>query len=426
MRLTSRRRPVLPWLVIDNAVPREPDPSAANAYKTREAEKMNRKLRMGMVGGGRGAFIGAVHRMAANLDGKIELVAGAFSADPEKSRLSGEDCLLDASRVYATYREMAEREAALPKEQRIDFVSIVVPNNLHFDVARTFIEAGFHVVCDKPMTFSLAEAFQLRDIVRSSGLVFALTHNYTGYPMVKEARRMVQEGELGRILKIVSEYSQCWAVGDVESDEPGKIAGWRSDPNVSGAANCMGDIGTHAHNLVRYVTGLEIEEMCSELTAFIPGMQLDDDGNNLIRFQGGVKGIIYASQISTGDENALNIRVYGTQASIEWHQEYPNDLIVKYANAPRKVYRRGNDYLGAAAQANSRTPFAHPEGFIGAFANIYMAAAQAMSDKIDGNPPPKDGYDFPNVDDGVAGMAFVETAVKSSQSDQKWIKFPEV
>ena len=381
---------------------------------------------MGMVGGGRGAFIGAVHRMAANLDGKIELVSGAFSSDAEKSRLSGQDFFLNPARVYGSYQEMAEKESALPDDEKIDFVSIVVRNNLHFEVAKTFIESGFHVVCDKPMTFTLDEAYALRDIVNQSGKVFALTHNYTGYPMVKEARRMVKDGELGRILKIVAEYPQGYAVGDVEGDGQGKIANWRADPDVAGLSNCMGDIGTHAHNLVRYITGLEIAEMCSELTAFIPGMPLDDDGNNLIRFEGGAKGIIYASQISNGDENALNIRVYGTKASLEWHQEYPNDLIVKYANAPRKTYRRGNDYLGEAAAANTRTPFAHPEGFIEAFANIYLAAAQAISDQLQGNDPPADGYDFPNVDDGVAGMAFVKTAVESSQSDQKWVKFPEV
>ncbi|MGK0189600.1 MAG: putative dehydrogenase [Verrucomicrobiales bacterium] len=385
---------------------------------------MNRKLRMGMVGGGRGAFIGAVHRMAANLDGRIELVAGAFSSDPEKSRLSGEDFFLDPERAYGSYKEMAEKEAA--REDKIDFVSIVVQNYLHFDVAKTFLEAGFNVICDKPMTHNLEDARKLRDIIKTTGKVFCLTHNYTGYPMVKEARRMVKDDELGRILKIVAEYPQGYAVGDVEGDGQGKISNWRADPNISGASNCMGDIGTHAHNLVRYITGLEIDEMCSELTAFIPGRELDDDGNNLIRFNNGAKGIIYASQISNGDENALNIRVYGTKASLEWHQEEPNDLIVKYANAPRKVYRRGNDYLGEAAQNNSRTPFAHPEGFIEAFANLYLAAAGAISDQIDGKPAPDGGYDFPNADDGVAGLAFIETAVKSSASSEKWVKFPEV
>ena len=385
---------------------------------------MNRKLRMGMVGGGRGAFIGAVHRMAANLDGKIELVAGAFSSSPEKSKLSGEDFFLDPERVYESYQEMAEKEAA--REDKVDFVSIVVQNHLHFDVAKTFLEAGFNVICDKPMTRTLEEARALRDIVDETGQIFCLTHNYTGYPMVKEAKRMVEDGEIGRILKIVAEYPQGYAVGDVEGDGQGQISNWRADPKIAGSSNCMGDIGTHAHNLVRYITGLEIEEMCSELTAFIPGRELDDDGNNLIRFEGGAKGIIYASQISNGDENALNIRVYGTKASLEWHQEDPNDLIVKYANAPRKIYRRGNDYLGEAAQNNSRTPFAHPEGFIEAFANIYLAAAEAISDKIDGNSPPKNGYDFPDATDGIAGLAFIETAVQSSSSEEKWHKFPEL
>ena len=289
---------------------------------------MNRKLRMGMVGGGRGAFIGAVHRMAAHLDGRIELVAGAFSSDPETSRLSGEDFWLDPARVYTSYQEMARQEAARPDP--IDFVSIVVPNHLHFDVATTFIEAGFHVICDKPMTYSLEQAYALRDVVKNSGKIFVLTHNYTGYPMVKEARRMVADGELGRILKIVCEYPQGYAVGDVEDPSASQISNWRSDPAVAGISNCMGDIGTHAHNLVRYVTGLEVAEMCSELTAFIPGRPLDDDGMNLIRFTGGAKGIIYASQISNGDENALNLRVYGTKASLEWDQEYPNDLIMKF------------------------------------------------------------------------------------------------
>ena len=379
---------------------------------------------MGMVGGGRGAFIGAVHRMAANLDGKIELVAGAFSSSPEKSKLSGEDFFLDPERVYDSYQEMAEKEAA--REDKVDFVSIVVQNHLHFDVAKTFLEAGFNVICDKPMTRTLEEARALRDIVDETGQIFCLTHNYTGYPMVKEAKRMVEDGEIGRILKIVAEYPQGYAVGDVEGDGQGQISNWRADPKIAGSSNCMGDIGTHAHNLVRYITGLEIEEMCSELTAFIPGRELDDDGNNLIRFEGGAKGIIYASQISNGDENALNIRVYGTKASLEWHQEDPNDLIVKYANAPRKIYRRGNDYLGEAAQNNSRTPFAHPEGFIEAFANVYLAAAQAIADKIDGNTPPEQGYDFPDATDGIAGLAFIETAVKSSGSDEKWLKFPEL
>ena len=381
---------------------------------------MNRKLRMGMVGGGRGAFIGQVHRMAANLDGKIELVAGAFSSNPEKSKLSGEDFFLDPTRVYGSYEEMAKVEAA--REDGIDFVSIVVQNYLHYAVAKTFLEAGINVICDKPLALSLEQGKELRDLVEKTGVIFALTHNYTGYPMVKEARRMVQDGELGRILKIVAEYPQGYAVGDVEGEGSGKISNWRTDPSIAGISNCIGDIGTHAHNLVKYITGLEVEELAAELTAFIPGRELDDDGNCLVRFEQGVKGIIYASQISNGDENNLNIRIYGTKASLEWHQEEPNDLLVKFANAPRKTYRRGNDYLGAAAQANSRTPFAHPEGFIEAFANVYLSVAAAIADKIDGKAAPEGGYDYPTVDDGVAGMAFIKACVESSQNNAAWTK----
>ena len=373
-----------------------------------------------MVGGGRGAFIGQVHRMAANLDGKIELVAGAFSSDPEKSKLSGQDFFIDPDRAYGSYEEMAKAEAA--REDGIDFVSIVVQNHLHFAVAKCFLDAGINVICDKPLTIDLQQAKELKRIVEDSGLIFALTHNYTGYPMVKEARRMVKDGELGRLLKIVTEYPQGYAVGDVEGEGSGAIANWRADPKIAGKSNCMGDIGTHAHNLTKYITGLEIDELAAELTAFIPGRELDDDGNCLVRFTEGVKGIIYASQISNGDENNLNIRVYGTKASLEWHQEDPNELIVKFANAPRKTYRRGNDYLGAAAQNNSRTPFAHPEGFIEAFANVYLAAAKAISDQIDGTPPPGEGYDFPSVDDGVAGVAFIAACVESSQKNASWTK----
>ena len=381
---------------------------------------MNRKLRMGMVGGGRGAFIGQVHRMAASLDGKIELVAGAFSSDPEKSKLSGEDFFLDSERVYGSYEEMANAEAG--REDGIDFVSIVVQNHLHFAVAKTFLEAGINVICDKPLALNLEQAKELEELVNEPGVIFGLTHNYTGYPMVKEARRMVQDGELGRILKVVAEYPQGYAVGDVEGEGSGAIANWRANPEIAGASNCMGDIGTHAHNLVKYITGLEVEELAAELTAFIPGRELDDDGNCLVRFTEGVKGIIYASQISNGDENNLNIRVYGTKASLEWHQEDPNELIVKFANAPRQTYRRGNGYLGSAAQANSRTPFAHPEGFIEAFANVYLAIAQAISDRIDGVDAPEGGYDYPSVNDGVAGMAFIKACVESSKNNAAWTK----
>jgi predicted dehydrogenase len=381
---------------------------------------MNRKIRMAMVGGGRGAFIGAVHRMAANLDGKIELVAGCFSSDPEKSKLSGEDFFLDPSRVYSSYAAMAEAEGKLPLGERIDFVSIVARNDLHFPVAKAFLEAGIHVVCEKPMAFSLAEAKQLKKIVDASGLVFALTHNYTGYPMVKEARAMVKSGKLGRILKIVAEYPQGYAVGALKEQADGAISNWRMDPSIAGISNCMGDIGSHAENLVRYITGLELEEVAADLNTFIPGRPLDDDGSMLVRYEGGARGVLFASQISTGDENNLNIRVYGTDASIEWHQEHPNELIVKFADAPREIWRRGNSYNGPEAVKYTRLPFGHPEAFIEAFANVYLSAAEAISDFIGGTYPREGGYDFPTVDDGVAGMAFIEATVASSKANAAW------
>jgi predicted dehydrogenase len=387
---------------------------------------LNRKLRMGMVGGGRGAFIGSVHRMAARLDGEIDLVAGCFSSDPAKSKASGADFFLDPARVYASYAEMAQREAALPADRRIDFVSIVTRNNTHYAVAKAFLEAGIHVVCDKPLCFTLKEGRKLRELVKKSGLVFALTHNYTGYPMVKEARDWVRSGKLGRIMKIVAEYPQGYAITALEQKGDGAISNWRMDPSVSGASNCMGDIGTHAHNLARYITGLEIDEICAELTTFIPGRPLDDDGNCLIRFAGGARGILYASQVSSGEENNLNIRVFGTKGSLQWFQENPNELIWKKADAPQQVHRRGNNYLSAAAQGATRTPFAHPEGFIEAFANVYRSAATAIADAVEGRKPPKEGYDFPTIDDGVAGLAFIETVVKSSAKGAKWVKFPRV
>ncbi len=382
-----------------------------------------RKLRMGMVGGGRDAFIGAVHRTAARMDGEIEFIAGALSSDPKKARLSGEDLMLDPGRIYASYQEMAEKEAALPGDQRIDFVSIVTPNHMHYPVAETFLKAGFHVVCDKPMTHNLAEAKKLRTLVKRTGKVFALTHNYTGYPMVKEARDWVRRGKLGDILKVVAEYPQGWLIQPIDG-EGQKQASWRTDPEQAGASSCIGDIGTHAENLGRYITGLQIDTLCAEFSTFVQGRRLEDDGNLLLRYKGGAKGILYASQISAGEENNLTIRVYGTKASLEWKQEYPNDLIVKYPDKPRQVLRRGNDYLSKAAKDASRIPFGHPEAFIEAFANVYLEAARAIRDAIDGKKPKV--YDFPTVDDGVYGLAFIETAVKSAASSTKWTRFPKV
>jgi len=371
-----------------------------------------------MVGGGRDAFIGGVHRMAMRLDGKIELVGGAFSSNPEKSKLSGEDLLLDPSRVYPDYRTMIERELQLPVGERIDFVSIVTPNRTHVPVAKAFLEAGFNVVCDKPLSFDLEEALDLEQVVKRTGKVFALTHNYTGYPMVKEAREFVRRGDLGDLLKVVVEYPQGWLNNLIE-EEGNKGAAWRTNPEQAGASSCVGDIGTHAENLTRYITGLQIDELCAEFTTFVKGRRLEDDANMLIRFKGGAKGVLYASQISVGEENDINIRVYGTKASLEWHQENPNDLILKYPDAPRRIYRRGNPYLSDVAKRFTRIPSGHPEAFIEAFANIYLEAARAIDAEVNGQSIPAD-CDFPTVHDGLEGMLFIATAVRSAKAGAAW------
>jgi predicted dehydrogenase len=382
-----------------------------------------RKLRYGMVGGGQNAFIGAVHRLAANLDGQIELVAGAFSSDAKNSEITGEQLFLNPRRVYGSYEAMAKAEAALPADERIDFVSIVTPNFLHAPVATAFLKAGIHVVCDKPMTITLKEARTLRDTVRKTGKVFALTHNYTGYPMVKEARELVRAGKLGRILKIVAEYPQGWLLDKIEADGQ-KQAAWRSDPKKAGASCCLGDIGTHAENLGRYITGLEIESLCAEFTSFIPGRKLEDDANLLIRYHGGAKGVLHCSQVSCGEENNLNIRVYGTRGSLAWQQEHPNELKFIAKNEPARILRRGNGYVSDQAKKFTRLPFGHPEAFIEAFANIYLEAVAAIRASITDK---KGGaFDFPTVDDGVYGMAFLETAVKSAASNAKWTTFPKI
>ena len=372
-----------------------------------------------MVGGGQNAFIGAVHRMAANLDGQIELVAGAFSSDAKNSKTTGEQLFLNPKRVYASYAEMAGREAALPANERIDFVSIVTPNYLHAPVATLFLKKGFHVVCDKPMTLSLKEAKALRETVRKSGKVFALTHNYTGYPMVKAARALVRCGKLGKILKVIAEYPQAWLLDRIEA-EGQKQAAWRSDPKMAGASCCLGDIGTHAENLGRYITGLKIESLCAEFTSFIKGRNLEDDANLLIRYQGGAKGVLHCSQISCGEENNLNIRVHGTKGSLSWQQEHPNELKFIAKGEPARILRRGNNYVLGAGKTFTRLPAGHPEAFIEAFANIYLEAVAAIRANIAGK---RGTFDFPTVDDGVEGMAFIETAVKSAKSNTKWTKF---
>lgn len=384
---------------------------------------LTRKLRFGMIGGGRGAFIGAVHRIAALMDGQAELVAGAFSSDPARSRASGADLFLDPARVYGSYAEMARAEARRPASARLDFVVIVTPNHQHFPPAKLFLEAGFNVVCDKPVTFNLAEAKKLRALVRKTKKVFVLTHNYTGNVMVKQARELVRAGRLGDIRKVVVEYPQGWLATNLEKTGQ-KQAAWRTDPKRSGAAGCIGDIGTHAENLARYITGLGIDSLCADLTTFVKGRKLDDDGNVLVRYQGGAKGILHASQICIGDENMLNIRVYGTKAGLEWCQEHPNELVVKYADKPREIWRRGNGYISDRAKTFARVPAGHPEGYLEAFANIYQEAFRAIAAEVAGRPQPKD-LDFPTIEDGVYGLAFIETVVKSSKLGAKWVKFPK-
>lgn len=378
-----------------------------------------RKLRFGMVGGGRGAFIGAVHRIAAQMDGQAELVAGAFSSDPQRSRDSAADLFVSAERAYGSYRDMAVAEAARPSGERLDFVVIVTPNDQHFPAATLFLEHGFNVVCDKPVTLTLAEARALRETVARSGKVFVLTHNYTSNAMVKQARALVRGGALGTLRKVVVEYSQGWLASDIESSGH-KQASWRTDPTRSGAAGCMGDIGVHAENLARYVTGLRISELCAELTTFVPGRRLDDDGNLLLRFEGGARGVLHSSQIAVGEENNLSLRVYGSEASLEWQQEHPNELVVKYPNRPREILRRGNGYVGEGAQRVTRIPAGHPEGYLEAFANLYREAFRAIAAEIAGEPPPDD-VDLPGIDDGVAGMAFIEAAVASARQGAAWV-----
>ena len=386
---------------------------------------MNRKLRYGMIGGGRGAFIGAVHRIAAQMDGQAELVAGAFSSDPDRSRASGEDLCLDPGRVYGSFQEMADAEAKQPAGSRLDFVVIVTPNHQHFPPAKLFLEKSFNVVCDKPVTFDLKEALALKKIVAKTRKVFVLTHNYTGNAMVKQARDLVRSGRLGTLRKVVVEYSQGWLSTALEKSDQ-KQAAWRTDPERSGAAGCMGDIGTHAENLARYVTGLRIEELSADLTAFVKGRALDDDGNVLLRFEGGAKGVLHASQICVGEENALSLRVYGDKAGLEWRQEHPNQLLVKYPDRPAEIWGRGSGYLTSdAAKIAARVPAGHPEGYLEAFGNLYREAFRAIRAEVSGKKLPA-ALDYPTIDDGVDGMAFIETVVKSSRLGAKWVKLPKL
>ena len=380
---------------------------------------MSRKVRMGMVGGGQGAFIGAVHRIAAAIDQKIDLVAGAFSSTPEKSKASGKELLIADDRCYGTFEYMLNAEAALPADQRIDFISIVTPNHMHFPPAKMALEKGFHVLSDKPACFDLQQSKDLKGIIDATGKLYGLTHNYTGYPMVKQARDMVAAGDLGEIRKIVVEYPQGWLATRLEA-EGAKQAEWRTDPKRSGAAGCMGDIGTHAENLAEYITGLKIKELLADLTAFVDGRLLDDDGNVLLRFENGAKGVLHASQISVGVENNLSIRIYGEKGGVEWHQVEPNTLTVTRLEGPAETWRAGQGYLSANATNACRTPPGHPEGYLEAFANIYKNFASHILAVEAGETPCDQVMDYPKIDDGIRGMAFIEAVVHSSAQGAAW------
>jgi predicted dehydrogenase len=382
------------------------------------------KVRMGMVGGGEGAFIGAVHRMAAALDGQVELVCGAFSSEPERSRSSGAALDLPDARVYDDYSAMMKAEAALPEDARMQFVAIVTPNYMHYPVAEAALNAGFHVLSDKPATLNLAEALALRDLLNETGLLYGLTHTYTGYPLVKEARARIARGELGEIRKVVIEYPQGW-LADRQEDTDNKQAAWRLDPKLSGVSSCMADIGVHAANLAEYVSGQCISEICADLTSFVPGRQLDDDGAVLLRFGNGAKGVLHASQVSVGEENGIKIYVYGENGGLSWEQQEPNTLWMKWADRPTQMLRTGGGYLGPEAALNTRTPMGHPEGYLEAFANIYQAFAGQIRAQIAGEAPDSRSADCPGIDEAVRGMTFIELAVASSASDVKWHTFEQ-
>lgn len=378
-----------------------------------------RTLRYAMVGGGRDAFIGAVHRKAMALDGQMALVAGALSSDPDKARASGQDLGLPAARNHGTWQELLSDELKRPQDERIDFVSIVTPNHVHFPVARAFAEAGIHVVCDKPLVHTSVQAQELVSVAAKSGIVFGVTYNYTGYPMVREARNMVRQGAIGEIRKVIVEYNQGWLATRLEGGN-NKQADWRTDPARSGAAGAIGDIGSHAENLVATVTGLELESLCADLTAFIPGRRLDDDGNLLLRFTNGARGVLIASQIEVGCENDLRLRVFGSSGTLDWRQEEPNQLVHSPLDGPRRILTRGSPWLCTSAQRASRLPVGHPEAFIEAFANVYLGVAADIRARADGVAADPLDADYPRLEDGARGVRFIEKVVQSARSEQKW------
>lgn len=383
---------------------------------------MSKKLRLGMIGGGKGAFIGSVHRIAAQMDSHYELVCGAFSSDPKISVESGKDLGLESSRCYGSYQEMFESELNLPEEERIQVVSIVTPNNAHFEPAKLAMENGFHVILDKPMTISLKEAIALKNIALATNKRLCLTHTYSGYPMVKEAKQQIAEGKLGEIRKVYVEYPQGW-LSKLTITPDHKQASWRTDPKKSGISNAMGDIGTHAFNLAEYVTGLQVTKLNADINTVVSSRTLDDDGAILLKFNNGASGILFATQVAAGEENNVKIRVYGEDGGIEWQQNDANTLNLKWLDKPMQVLRTGNSYLGSFAQHNTRTPAGHPEGYLEAFANLYRNFALTIKAELTNQPLKPEYLDYPSLDEGVRGMAFIEKAIESGKSDQKWIDF---
>jgi predicted dehydrogenase len=382
----------------------------------------SRKLRMGMIGGGKDAFIGAVHRLALNMDGQIELVAGALSINPEIAVDSGKMLFFDPERIYTDYKVMLEKEAAMPADKRLDFITIVTPNFVHFDPAMMALDKGFNVVIEKPITFSLEQAKQLKEKLQQTGLTLLLCHTYTGYPMVKQAKQMLKEGALGEIRKVFVEYPQGWLSTLLEKTGQAQ-ASWRTDPKKSGAAGCMGDIGTHAFNLAEYVTGSSVTNICAELNIVVEGRMLDDDGAVLLKFDNGATGVLMATQVAAGEENNVRIRVYGEKGGLEWKQEDANSLVVKWLDKPAQIYRAGTGYVNSFTSHNSRTPAGHPEGYLEAFANLYRNFSLTVNAKMNKEELKPEWLDFPGVDEGIRGMAFIENVVASGKSNEKWMKF---
>jgi predicted dehydrogenase len=380
------------------------------------------KLKLGMIGGGQGAFIGAVHRIAARMDDEYELVCGAFSSDAEKAKASGLLLGLSSDRVYTSYQQLIEKEKQLPEDERVQVISIVTPNHLHFAPAKLALKNGFHVILDKPMTFSLAEAKELEKVVKATGKRFCLTHTYTGYPMVKEARQVIAEGKLGKIRKVYVEYPQGWLSTFLEGED-NKQASWRTDPTKSGIAGAMGDIGTHAFNLAEYVSGLQVTKLCADINTVVEGRKLDDDGAALLKFNNGASGVLIATQIAAGDENNIKVRVYGEKGGLEWQQDNANTLLLKWPDKPAEILRTGTGYLSSYATQNARVPAGHPEGYLEAFANLYRNFALSIKADLEGKQPEKEWFDYPGIEDGIRGMAFVENVIASGKSDAKWTDF---